>query len=194
MQVLRSDEYRRMPWKNGGGETTEIAVSPASAGLDELQWRISMAAVATDGAFSIFQGVDRTLSILQGEGLELAIADEPSVRLTAASAPFTFPGDVPVRANLLAGPVVDFNVMTRRNTHTHLVRRLRVRGVQRAATGADVLCVFCHSGSVMAETSRGPVHLDPLSCLIDEAPAAGWALAAQSPADLFVVEIKARSR
>ncbi|RWP07744.1 HutD family protein, partial [Mesorhizobium sp.] len=28
MRILRAAEYRSMPWKNGGGVTTEIAVSP----------------------------------------------------------------------------------------------------------------------------------------------------------------------
>ena len=30
-----------MPWKNGGGETTEIAVSPPGAGLDDFDWRVA---------------------------------------------------------------------------------------------------------------------------------------------------------
>ena len=74
MRILRASTYRRMPWKNGGGETTEIAVSPEGAGLDDFAWRISMARVDGDGPFSAFAGVDRTLSILEGEGLRLEIA------------------------------------------------------------------------------------------------------------------------
>ena len=62
--ILTASSYRRMPWKNGGGETVEIAVSPEGAALSEFDWRISMATVATDGPFSIFPGIDRTLSIL----------------------------------------------------------------------------------------------------------------------------------
>ncbi len=43
-----------MPWKNGGGETAEIAVFPPSADLSEFGWRISMATVSSDGPFSAF--------------------------------------------------------------------------------------------------------------------------------------------
>ena len=68
MQVLRAENYRRMPWKNGGGETTEIAVFPAGAGLDDFDWRVSMARVESSGPFSVFPGIDRTLAILEGEG------------------------------------------------------------------------------------------------------------------------------
>src|SRR5262245_16636466 len=126
MQVLRSTEYRRMPWKNGAGETIEVAVSPASAGLDDFEWRISMAAVPSSGPFSIFPGVDRTLSILEGDGLRLDILDAQTVELTKASAPFAFPADVPVHASLISRSVADLNVMTRRRTHTHVVRRLPI--------------------------------------------------------------------
>ncbi len=38
-----------MPWKNGGGVTTEICVSPPSGAFD---WRVSIATVNADGPFS----------------------------------------------------------------------------------------------------------------------------------------------
>jgi hypothetical protein len=60
--LLRAADHRTMPWKNGGGETTEIAVSPPHAGLADFDWRISMAKVASDGSFSIFPEIDRTFS------------------------------------------------------------------------------------------------------------------------------------
>ena len=45
MRLLRAATHRRMPWKNGAGVTTEIAVFPESAGLDDFEWRLSMATV-----------------------------------------------------------------------------------------------------------------------------------------------------
>ena len=72
MKLLRARNHRRMPWKNGGGVTTEIAVFPANAGLEDFEWRLSMATVASDGPFSLFAGIDRTLAVLEGEGLVLA--------------------------------------------------------------------------------------------------------------------------
>jgi len=61
MKILRSADHKRMPWKNGGGETVEIAISPQGAGLADFDWRVSMATVASDGPFSVFPGIDRTL-------------------------------------------------------------------------------------------------------------------------------------
>ena len=76
---------RRMPWMNGGGETIEIAVSPEGAGLASFDWRVSMARVTQPGPFSSFTGVDRTLAILDGAGLTVAVAGRHPVELTAAS-------------------------------------------------------------------------------------------------------------
>lgn len=124
MQILRADGYRRMPWKNGGGSTAEIAAAPEGAGLDAFDWRISMATVAVDGPFSSFPGVDRTLSILQGAGLVLHGLGPQAVRLDGATEPFPFPADAAVSARLVDGPVIDLNVMTRRGRSRNVVRRL----------------------------------------------------------------------
>src|SRR5690606_386633 len=64
------------PWKNGGGETAEIAVSPAGAGFDDFDWRISTAIVAQSGPFSGFPGVDRVLTVIEGGAMELTVAGE----------------------------------------------------------------------------------------------------------------------
>src|SRR5687767_15094371 len=105
MHILRAENYRRMRWKNGGGETAEIAVSPDSAGLDGFEWRVSMATVEAGGPFSLFSGVDRTLSVLEGEGIVLDVEDHLPVTLTAASAPYSFPADAATNAELVGGPI-----------------------------------------------------------------------------------------
>ena len=53
-----------VPWKNGGGSTTQIAVFPPDAGFEDFDWRISLATIAEDGAFSEFPGVERTLALV----------------------------------------------------------------------------------------------------------------------------------
>lgn len=62
-----------MKWKNGGGETFEIALFPPDSSLDNLNfdWRLSSAIVASDGLFSMFSGYERLLVIWQGSGLRL---------------------------------------------------------------------------------------------------------------------------
>ncbi|MGK9039542.1 HutD family protein [Rhizobium sp. SA279] len=123
MTLLRASDYKRMPWKNGGGETVEIAIFPPASSVENFDWRISMATVTSDGPFSIFPGIDRTLSILEGNGMALAIAAGDLLLLTMESPPLPFPADVPVNATLPDGAITDLNVMTRRSRFRHVVKR-----------------------------------------------------------------------
>lgn len=142
MHILRAGQYTRMPWKNGGGETTEIAVYPEGASVEDFAWRVSMATVASDGPFSLFPGIDRTLSVLEGEGMVLDIEGQEPVTLTPASAPLSFPADVPTSARLVRGPITDLNVMTRRGHFAHRVERHHVPGVLELEV-ADGLLFSC---------------------------------------------------
>jgi uncharacterized protein len=143
IRFLRAADHVRMPWKNGGGVTTEVAVYPVGASLETLGWRISMAQVASDGPFSQFAGIDRTLALLEGDGMRLDIAGRAPVTLTTASAPLSFPADVATSATLTGGPISDLNVMTRRGAFTHRVER--VRGSQTIAAEATTL-FLCTAG------------------------------------------------
>lgn len=104
------------PWKNGGGETREIACWPPGAGVGGFDWRISVARIARSGPFSAFPGIDRQIMLLEGGGVRLLsqsagidhVLDQPWQ-------PFAFAGDVPLDCELLDTPCSDFNVMTLRN-------------------------------------------------------------------------------
>ncbi len=63
--------YQSMPWKNGGGSTSEIFRYPENQ--ETWQWRISIAEVASDGAFSLFPGCQRSsgISSVPGFGVDL---------------------------------------------------------------------------------------------------------------------------
>src|SRR5688572_19494552 len=128
MRILRASEYRRMPWKNGGGETREIMVSPSGATLDSLDWRLSLATVASDGPFSVFQGIDRTLCVIRGAGIRLHIGAAPPATLLESSTPCTFDGEATTRTTLIDGAIVDLNVMSRRGRWRHTVKRLTCEG------------------------------------------------------------------
>lgn len=103
-----------MPWKNGRGRTAEIHVHPAGAGLAGLDWRASLADVEDDGPFSSFAGIDRTLVLLEGNGIRLS-GDGVDVALRAAFDTCEFSGDTAIRGTLIDGPVRDFNLMLRRD-------------------------------------------------------------------------------
>ena len=159
MRILRASDYKVMPWKNGGGETTEIAVSPDGAGLADFDWRVSIAKVASDGPFSAFPGIDRTLAILEGAGIVLSIEGAEPKQLTLDTAPHAFPADVATSATLISGTVVDFNVMSRRGKIHHEVERLATAKDSPAGLTRLMLC----SLGVLDITSNGKTErLGPL--------------------------------
>ncbi|MET9854255.1 HutD family protein [Streptomyces sp. NPDC006450] len=113
IRILRAADRPAARWKNGGGVTREIAAGPEGCGMDDFGWRVSLAEVTADGAFSVFPGIDRTLTLAEGAGMDLAIGGVRRL-VDRRYAPQRFPGDEPTDCRLLAGPVVNFNVMYRR--------------------------------------------------------------------------------
>ena len=180
-----------MPWKNGGGETTEIAVSPEGSGLDRFDWRVSMARIARNGPFSEFAEVDRTLAVLDGAGVRLAIAGRAPIELTASSAPLSFPADLPTTATLADGPVLDLNVMTRRSAFQHALTRLTIAGERQLRIDSSTVLLLCRSGHLDVEAGGELAVLQPEESLLVESGAAGhWSLRSHATTVIFVVRIR----
>jgi uncharacterized protein len=163
MRILRAADHKRMPWKNGGGETTEIAIFPETARLSDFDWRVSMARVDGDGPFSMFSGIDRTLAILEGAGIDLGVEGYGPTRLTIDTEPHTFPADVATSATLIGGTVVDFNVMSRRGRVAHSVERFH--GDHNSPAGA-VRLAFCTGGTLTIKTGSATEMLRPRDALL----------------------------
>ncbi|MET7700435.1 HutD family protein [Streptomyces sp. NPDC005485] len=113
IRLLPAAGRTAVAWKNGGGVTREIAAWPQGAGMDDFVWRVSLAEVGADGPFSAFAEVDRTLTVVEGAGMDLTVDGKRQI-LDTRLVPRDFPGDVPTDCRLLDGPVVNFNVMWRR--------------------------------------------------------------------------------
>jgi len=109
---IRAGEYQRVRWKNGGGWTTELAVAPA--GTEAFDWRISIAEVESDGAFSTFPGCDRHIALLDGPGMQIDFDESAPLVLDQRLKFLQFSGEWTARGRLLGGAVRDFNVIVRR--------------------------------------------------------------------------------
>ncbi|MBL0930720.1 MAG: HutD family protein [Alphaproteobacteria bacterium] len=148
MRVLRRSDYRVVKWKNGLGETAEIAIHPATADLANFEWRLSMARVATGGPFSVFPAIDRHLAILSGDGIALTLGDQAPIKLTQDTPPLAFPGDVPASAELLGRPVTDLNAMARRGLgYTPSMMRLDLDGETTIDKTTRFLLIHCATGA-----------------------------------------------
>ncbi|KWR90951.1 HutD/Ves family protein [Cupriavidus sp. IDO] len=132
-------------WKNGGGNTREIALWPPGAGMDDFVWRLSVADIETDGPFSAFPGIDRQIVLLEGGGVMLRADDGSfSHRLEHIGEPFAFSGEASLQATLIHGTTRDFNAMTRRGRCRARVDAFR-QGFSINTVG-DTVCLFAVAG------------------------------------------------
>lgn len=135
-----------MPWKNGRGTTRELALWPDGATFEreDWDWRVSAASVQADGPFSSFPGCERILVVTRGAGLRLAHegADARAARLRPLE-PYRFSGDGRTSAELVAGPVEDFNVIARRGRARAEAQALRL-GARRARETLAAGHAFLH--------------------------------------------------
>lgn len=177
-----------VPWKNGGGSTTEIAIEPPDAGFDDFLWRISLATISADGPFSVFPGVDRTLALVEGHGVTLEIDGLEKTMLCADDPVISFAGESVVQARLNRGATTDFNVMTRRGRCRHQFGSRRLTGQSDFAPRGDVTVLFLAEGdslSVSSDAERiGLVRFDAVAFDSDTM----WTLEA-AQALVFIVDI-----
>lgn len=113
MEIIRFSDIRPEPWRNGGGVTREIASHPKAASAQDgaWDWRVSIAEVATAGAFSKFPGMERVLTVIDGELLLLTVdgKEHPLEKYR----PFRFSGDAESGSALPTGDIRDLNVIAR---------------------------------------------------------------------------------
>jgi len=166
LHLLPPQDYRVMPWKNGGGTTTELTIEPPGASLDSgFLWRLSMAEVGVSGPFSRFPGYDRTLLLLEGRGMRLDFDQRESVHLERLLEPVTFSGDGLTSGTLLEGPCRDFNVITRRAGYRHRLEVLHLDGSPKALFQAAIRFVYCVSGNLSVKACdlqpNGLLRIEP---------------------------------
>ncbi|WP_197460396.1 HutD/Ves family protein [Gluconobacter albidus] len=90
-------------WKNGGGLTRVI--------VSGEEWRLSVAEITQDGAFSRFPGISRQIALLTGQGVRLRLSDGAEREVVRVGEILTFSGDLDVEAILVDGPVQVVNLM-----------------------------------------------------------------------------------
>src|SRR6478752_4494283 len=125
MEIIRYAELKAHPWRNGGGVTREVArhprttsmqtalqTGPRDTGQDNAwDWRVSIAEVSKAGPFSAYTGMDRVLTVIDGDLLLLSVdgAEHPLEKYR----PFRFSGDADSAGALPTGDIRDLNVITR---------------------------------------------------------------------------------
>jgi environmental stress-induced protein Ves len=125
VEVFLPSTYRQSRWKNGQGTSYDIASAPEDARWDGLIWRLSIADIERDAAFSEFPGIDRTFVAIAGGGLTLEPEGHAPIAVPGLHEPVSFPGDWRMNCRLRAGPARAFNVFSARASARHSVRIVR---------------------------------------------------------------------
>ena len=154
-RIITAAQLAIVPWKNGGGLTTEIASGPARADDQEWSWRISVADVGETGAFSVFPGIDRTIAVVDGSGMDLEFKDGRIVPLEL-NQPVNFAGDGAVTGILRGGTIRDFNIMVDRRYYcATLSIMMGFDEVSLNTSVGSVVVVHTLDGTCTAQTGAG---------------------------------------
>jgi uncharacterized protein len=151
---LPADGRAANPWRNGGGVTREVAID---GGRDDFRWRISIADVAADGPFSVFEDCGRVIALLRGAGMVLTVDGVPYA-VDRPFVPFRFEGDAATDCRLVAGPVTDFNVIHAHDQPATVEIIQSVRPVALGPTGRAVVVAL--EEFTWVRTTSASVHLE----------------------------------
>jgi len=145
--LLKSEDYTRSPWKNGGGIFTDIAgawrADAPAKDWSSLLWRFASTPIVAPGPFSHMPGIDRLQMVVDGRGLVLK---SPAQDLDERE-PFTtvrFTGEMEIVTALEAGPVEVVNLMARRGAAEIELLALREPGDRPLSAGTHL--VYAVSG------------------------------------------------
>ena len=191
-RVLRNADYRRMRWKNGDGWTTELAVFPPSSAsaATAFDWRISIAEIERDGAFSTFADCERHIALLDGVGMELRFDAAPSVRLDRRLQFFRFAGEWQTQGVLLSGSVRDFNVIVRRAAAAAAVWHRPLVGPMVFLAAADVTWfVYLAAGTATLKNQADTPTLEAGDSLLLEADATPENIVLAGGGDVVIVKL-----
>jgi environmental stress-induced protein Ves len=168
-----------MPWRNGGGTTTELVIAPegAAASGERFLYRVSIADVASDGPFSRFDGYDRHIMLLAGAGMTLDCGAHGRIELAERFEARLFSGDWDVVGRLAAGPVRDLNLIVDR---------------ARASAKLEVLVLEARPRSHVFPGARGDVCVVHVIEGTLEGAGAGDTLVAEGSLELHVRGDRAR--
>jgi environmental stress-induced protein Ves len=151
VRILRAADRARVPWRNGAGTTTEVALDGEP---DAPSWRLSIATIQGPSAFSGFPGYDRMLMplddslLLDIDGAETTVPRHSVVR---------FRGEQRVSAVAVASPQSDLNLFVARDRFRGSLGSLEVaeRLVVPPARGLQLIVVLTPG----LDSAGWPLHL-----------------------------------
>lgn len=157
--------YRRVPWKNGGGVTIDVAAEyepgAAPGGWQGVVWRLSRTRIEQPGPFSDLSGYDRLLAVIDGAGLVLHPKDRPPIDVRKPLRAVRFAGEWAIDSELTQGPVGVLNLLADR----------RKAGIDLFFVAGSEQAELTAPRAILLALSPSQLHLDdqPVSLVADGA-------------------------
>lgn len=146
MKILKSENYKIMPWKNKLGITSEIAIYPTEAKFQDgnFGWRISSARIQNKNQFSVFTGYNRLLIVIKGNGLILNSCELKPLE------PIQFKGEENILCDLVNGEAIDLGVIYKRVQFSAKMNVLKFQGGSKSNIKNEIgtSFLFCVSGKL----------------------------------------------
>ena len=147
IKIISPHQFKTVPWKNGKGQTIEIAISE-NGSLDDFNWRLSIASVVEDGMFSDFSGHERHLILLEGEGIELNHDNQQVDLLEKPLSVSSFKGASKTVGRLINGAIKDFNLMIKDEKYrVEVLTSIKQKEIE--IDKVDLCFVYTHTGQAL---------------------------------------------
>lgn len=161
--IVRFAELPVVAWRNGGGVTREVVAGGSGSDPQGFDWRISIADVTAPGPFSQFPGVDRVITLVEGERMDLVIDGVEHV--LGLHELLRFDGASQVSSTLPAGPTRDLNVMTHRDRQSAAVALMDLSETRPTAVAGSQVLVLLTGSAVVAGADASRAELHPLDAV-----------------------------
>lgn len=167
ISIIRHSDLAVSRWANGAGATRQVATGPENSGIDSFEWRVSIADVVGECAFSSFPGIDRTILLIEGQAMVLTI--DGARRELDPLAPVRFVGEAEVTCSVPDGSTRDLNIMCRRGEWSASVEVLDARkpiSVVPIPEGITFIACFAGPWSLVepADHRLGPCDFVRIAC------------------------------
>ncbi|HHR6080938.1 TPA: HutD/Ves family protein [Providencia alcalifaciens] len=166
IQKLTAQDYKKMPWKNGQGFTLELARSHGE-GLENFDWRVSIADVKSAGSFSFFQNKQRIIGVLEGTGIVLQIDKNPPVSLLQKQF-HAFNGESDVYAELINEAIRDFNLIYNPEKYSARLQWVSCESVSSWISNGNCVLIFNLQGKLELQVDGQRSVLNDFETLLIE--------------------------
>jgi environmental stress-induced protein Ves len=137
-------------WKNGGGETIQLAIYPTDSSFEEenFHWRVNRARIKKSGPFSEYKRFRRGLIQLSGGPIRLG---GQKLKLFE---PFLFAGDKPIHCEVTGDEAIDINVLVNPAWGEFKMTSYQLEKGKKLARYADFVGYYCHEGEMEVDGTK----------------------------------------